>query len=394
MGDPSKPHWYRDPKIRALIIQAVVLTIVVGGLLLIFSNVVNNLEKRGIQTGFSFLFEVAPFKVGFSPFLDFELGKSTYWDVFFIGILNTILVGALGIIAATMLGFIIGVARLSDNWLVAKFAAVYIETFRNIPLLLQIMFWHFVVFLKILPMTRQSWPLNDMIFLHNRGLQFPWPSVNDFSSLTILLLAMGAAFVAVFFLLRRAKRRRDTTGQETPILILSVAIIVGVPALVLLFTGSPLSWEFPIFKTFNFKGGAELPLPLFSLWFALTVYTAAFIAENVRGGIAAVSRGQIEAARAVGLRTNHILRFVIIPQAMRVIIPPTISQYLNLFKNSSLAIAISYEELFNIFAGISLNQTGQAVIIIAMTIAVYETISLLISAFMNWYNKKIQIVER
>lgn len=394
MGDPNKTHWYRDPKIRALIIQAVVLTIVVGGLLLMLSNAVSNLEKRGIQTGFSFLTEVAPFKVGFSPFLDFELGKSTYWGVFFIGILNTILVGVLGIIAATVLGFIIGVVRLSDNWLVAKFATVYIEVFRNIPLLLQIMFWYFVVFLKVLPMTRQSWSLNDAIFLHNRGLQFPWPTIEDPAGLAVLLLAMGTACVSVFFLSRRAKRRRETTGQETPILILSVAIIAGVAALVLLFTGLPLAWEFPVFKTFNFKGGAELPLPLFSLWFALTVYTAAFIAENVRGGIAAVPPGQIEAARAVGLRTTHTLRFVTIPQAMRVIIPPTISQYLNLFKNSSLAIAISYEELFNIFAGISLNQTGQAVIIIAMTIAVYEAISLLTSALMNWYNKRIQLTER
>jgi general L-amino acid transport system permease protein len=390
---PATP-WHRDPGVRALIFQALLLLIVVWSLGTIFSNTVTNLENRGIHTGFDFLHEIAPFAIGFSPFIEFKLGESTYWDVFLIGIQNTIIVSFLGIVAATLLGFIIGIMRLSPNWLVSKIASVYIETFRNIPLLLQIMFWNFAIFLPNLPGPRQSLSLGDTVFLNSRGLYMPQPVIQSQVGIWIVIIVSIAAFIGCMLLYRWAKRRKDQTGQSFPVLWVSLAIMTLVPALAYFMTGSPVGAELPELKRFNFEGGMQMPLALFSLWFALSTYTAAFIGETVRGGIMAVDHGQTEAANALGLHRSKVLRLVVIPQALRVIVPPAISQFLNLTKNSSLAVAVAYEELVSIWSGIALNQTGQALVIIAMTIVVYEMLSLMTSAILNFYNYRIQLVEK
>lgn len=391
---PTAVPWHRNPKIRGFIAQVVLLALVAWALWTIFDNTVHNLQVRGIQTGFGFLNEVAPFGVRFSPFIEFKLGESTYWDVFLIGIQNTIIVSVLGIVATTMLGFLIGVMRLSPNWFISKFASIYIETFRNIPVLLQIMFWNFAIFLPLLPQPRESLSFNDAIFLNARGLYFPQMSVEDNTALAAFLAVLLLGVVGTVLLKRWATRRQDETGRRFPAILTGIAASVLLVGLAATLFGSPFAFEAPALGRFNLRGGIEIPLPLFSLWFALTTYTAAFIAENVRGGIVAVEKGQTEAAQAVGLTHGQMLRLVIIPQAMRVIVPPSISQFLNLTKNSSLAVAVAYEEIVNLWAGVSLNQTGQALIIIAMTIAVYETLSLITSAILNYYNKRVQLVER
>ena len=390
---PATP-WHRDPGIRALIFQALLLLIVIWSLGTIFSNTVTNLENRGIHTGFDFLHEVAPFAVGFSPFIEFKLGESTYWDVFLIGIQNTMIVSLLGIVAATLLGFFIGIMRLSPNWLVSKMASAYIETFRNIPLLLQIMFWNFAIFLPNLPGPRQSLSLGDTVFLNNRGLYLPRPVLENELGAWIIIIVTIAAAAGCVALYYWARRRKDQTGQSFPILSVSLTIMLLASALAYFMSGSPVGAELPELKRFNFEGGMQMPLPLFSLWFALSTYTAAFIGETVRGGIQAVDHGQTEAAASLGLHRGQVLRLVVIPQALRVIIPPAISQFLNLTKNSSLAVAVAYEELVSIWSGIALNQTGQALVIIAMTIIVYEILSLATSAILNFYNYRIQLVER
>ena len=391
---PNSIPWHRDPKTRAVAIQAILLFSVAWALIVIFNNTVNNLENQGIHTGFGFLNEVAPFAVGFSPFIEFKLGESTYWDVFLIGIQNTILVSVLGIIAATILGFIIGVMRLSHNWLIAKIASLYIEIFRNIPLLLQIMFWNFAIFLPNLPTTRESINLWDAVYLNNRGVNMPGVTIQDMAGAWVIAGALLLAIIGSVVLFRWARRRHDLTGQRFPAISTSLLLLFGLPLLAYLATGDALILDMPELQRFNFSGGLQMPLPLFSLWFALSTYTAAFIGETVRGGIQAVDHGQTEAASALGLHRTEVLRLVVIPQAMRVIVPPAISQYLNLTKNSSLAVAVAYEELVAIWSGIALNQTGQALVIIAMTIVVYETLSLLTSYILNVYNKRIQLVDR
>jgi general L-amino acid transport system permease protein len=390
----TKIPWHRDPKVRSILFQALLLAATIWVVGTILGNTVENLEQRGIRTGLGFMDETAPFNVGFSPFMEYKLGESTYTDVFIIGVLNTMLVSVLGIFAATVLGFFIGVLRLSPNWLMARIASAYIETFRNVPLLLQIMFWNFAILLPLLPNPRQSWALGETAFLNSRGLYLPAPLVENPTGAWIIVAAVVATLVGIFILRSWAHKRQDRTGQPFPVLWVSLAAIVVVPILAYFVAGRPLTLDFPLLQTFNFEGGMQVPTPLFALWFALSTYTASFIAEAVRGGILAVSHGQTEASYALGLNRKRTLDLVIIPQAMRVIIPPTISQYLNLTKNSSLAVAIAYEELVNLWAGIALNQTGQALIIIAMTIAVYETLSLGTSAFLNWYNAKKQLVER
>ncbi len=385
--------WHRDPKIRAMVIQAILLFIVIWAFIAIFNNAVTNLKNQGIHTGFDFLTEVAPFAVGFSPFIEFILGESIYWDVFLIGIQNTALVSILGIITATLLGFVIGVMRLSHNWLIAKIASLYIETYRNIPLLLQIMFWNFAIFLPNLPGPRQSINLGDTLFINNRGVNLPSLVMDDVGGSWAVGGALFLAIIGCVILYRWTRRRQDLTGRRFPIFWSSLLLLITLPMLVFWITGGPLSLEFPQLARFNFDGGWQMPLPLFSLWFALSTYTAAFIGETVRGGIQAIERGQTEAASALGLHRGKVLRLVVIPQAMRVIVPPATSQYLNLTKNSSLAVAVAYEELVNIWSGIALNQTGQALVIIAMTIVVYESLSLFTSIFLNWYNKRIQLVE-
>ncbi|MEM7618910.1 MAG: ABC transporter permease subunit [Pseudomonadota bacterium] len=385
---------HRDPRIRAIFFQITIPILVVYGLYLLLQNAFNNLEERGIRTSFDFLDTIAPFAVGFSPFLEFKLGESTYWQVFFIGIQNTILVAILGIIAATLLGFIIGVMRLSPNLLISRFATVYIEILRNIPLLLQIFFWNFAVFLVILPPVRESYSLFETVFLNQRGLYLPKATINNETGFLILCAIVIAGIVGAIFLRRWAYKRHDETGQLFPARLVGVLGVFVLAILGFFALGGPITFELPQLGRFNFSGGFELPLPMFSLWFALTTYTSAFIAENVRAGIQSVPKGQTEAAQAVGLSRAKMLQKVIIPQAMRVIIPPTISQYLNLTKNSSLAVAVAYEEIVAIFMGIALNQTGQAVTIIIMTMAVYITLSLLTSLILNLYNNSVQLVER
>jgi len=372
----------------------VLAAVVVGyGFYSLFQTTVDNLVARGIQTGTSFFDEVAPFQIGFTPFFDYTLGESKYIDVFFVGIQNTILVAVLGIIAATLLGFFIGVIRLSPNWLVSRGALVYIEVFRNVPLLLQIMFWNFAIFLPTLPAPKNSIAMGAF-YLNARGFHTPLPVIENTTGVAIWIALLTVLGIGLLMFARRAKVRFEETGQRLPVLWISLAVLIIGGYIFYLVSGSPLSFDEPVLGRFNFKGGGQLPLPLFSLWFALTLYTSAFIAENVRAGIQSVSHGQTEAAYALGLSRKNTVNLVTIPQALRVIIPPTISQYLNLTKNSSLAVAVGYEELVAVWAGITLNQTGQALVIIGMTVAVYECLSLLTSFVLNWYNKRIQLTER
>jgi general L-amino acid transport system permease protein len=347
------------------------------------------MESRGITTGFGFLSNEAGFGI-LKSLIEYD-ETHTYGRTFVVGLLNTLLVAGLGIFFATFIGFFMGIARLSHNWLVARLATVYIETFRNIPLLLQIMFWYFAV-LRPLPRPRESLNLGDAVFLNNRGLFVPEPVAED--GFGLVWLAFVIAVAAVVFIARWAHRRQDRTGQQFPIWSVGIGLIVGLPLLVFWLSGSPMHLEYPALKGFNFRGGMEVIPELAALVLALSIYTGAFIAEAVRSGINSVTHGQTEAAYALGLRPRVTLKLVIIPQAMRVIIPQLTSQYLNLTKNSSLATAIGYPDLVNVFAGTTLNQTGQAVEVIAMTMGVYLTISLLISMFMNWYNKRKMLVER
>ena len=384
---------HRNPKFRALLVQVFVLSIVVFGIFSIYETTVFNLQERGIKTSSNFFDEVAPFKVGFSPFLNFELGKTTYIEVFYIGILNTLLVALLGIFAATILGFIIGIFRLSPNWIASKMSLIYIEIFRNVPLLLQIMFWNFAVFLAFLPPPKKSIEIG-LFYLNSRGLHSPLPFIEDNYNFTIWIFVLTIAAFSGFIFSKWAKKKFDLTGIALPVKTINILSFLAIAVCSYIFLRGPLGFDIPVLGKFNFKGGGQIPLPLFSLWFALTIYTSAFIAENVRAGISSVSKGQLEASRSLGLKRSQMINMIIIPQAMRVIIPPTISQFLNLTKNSSLAVAVGYEEIVAVWAGISLNQTGQALIIIAMTIIVYECMSLFTSFILNIYNRRIQITER
>lgn len=394
MNHSDHVPFHRNPKVIAVFSQFLIAALLAGFLFWIYSNTVENLNKAGIKTGFGFLDQVAPFKVGFSAFMEFKLGESTYWDVFWIGVQNTIFVSVLGIIAATILGFTVGIMRLSPNWIISRFAIVYIETLRNTPLLLQILFWNFAIFLPFFPIPKESISLGDTIFINKRGLYLPKVISDNPTGTMIVCGFIVAAIIGIFYLRNWAKNRQNETGQTFPVFAAGLAGLIVMTFLGIAVSGFPLSLEFPELGRFNLKGGVEYPLPLFSLWFALSTYTAAFIAENVRAGIQAVPKGQTEASAALGLKRKHILNLVVIPQAMRIIIPPTISQYLNLTKNSSLAVAVAFEELFAIWAGISLNQTGQALVIIGMTFLVYQILSMITSAAANYYNKRSQFVGR
>jgi len=386
---PSKPPIWNDPQYRAMFFQ-IVLVLALGYFIVsIVNNTLSNMEARGISTGFAFLSEPSGFGI-LQSLIEFD-ETHTYGRTFFVGLLNTVLISVLGIFFATVLGFVMGVARLSHNWLIAKMATVYIETFRNIPLLLQIFFWYFAV-LAALPGVRQSVSLGAGVEFNNRGLYVPAPVPEDGFSIVFWMFVIG--IVVSYFIRRWAHIRQDQTGQQFPVFWTSLGLIVGLPLVVFLIMGAPLSWDYPALKGFNFQGGISIIPELLALLLALTIYTGTFIAETVRAGINAVSHGQTEASMALGFTRGQTLRLIVIPQAMRVIIPPLTSQYLNLAKNSSLATAIGYPDLVNVFMGTTLNQTGQAVEITMMTMAVYLTISLTISTFMNWYNKKMALVER
>jgi general L-amino acid transport system permease protein len=386
---PPRAAFWNDPRVRSIAYQAITLVLVVLFFAFLTRNTIQNLQDQGIASGFGFLGQTAGFDIGFS-LIDYR-AVSSYGRAFFVGLLNTLLVAALGIVLATILGFVIGIARLSTNWLLARLTTAYIEVVRNVPLLLQLLFWYFAV-LQALPHPRQSIALGDIVFLNNRGLSVPNPSWGE--GLVPVLAALLAAVVAVTILARWAKRRREATGQPFHTILVSIGLLIGLPLFTFLALGAPVTFDYPEMGRFQLQGGLRLVPEFVALLAGLTIYTAAFIAEIVRAGILAISKGQVEAAHALGLKPGQTLRLVVIPQALRVIIPPLTSQYLNLTKNSSLAVAIGYPDLVAVFAGTVLNQTGQAVETIAITMAVYLTISLSISLFMNWYNKRMALVER
>ncbi|NJM11420.1 MAG: amino acid ABC transporter permease [Synechococcaceae cyanobacterium SM1_2_3] len=369
--------------------QAIALIAIVIFGWTIFQNTQTNLRQLGIASGFGFLSSPSGFDI-VQSLIPYS-ATSSYGAVFWVALLNTLLVSILGIVLATLLGFFIGIARLSKNWLISRLALVYIEIFRNIPLLLQIFFWYFAV-LRAMPGPRQSLNLGDAIFLNIRGLYLPAPQFQP--GFGVVLAALALAIGLVVFLARWAHRRQMATGQQFPIFSASLALLAGLPLLTFWLAGSPLVWQLPQLEGFNFQGGWVVIPEMASLVLALSIYTAAFIAEIVRAGIQAVSHGQTEASFSLGINSSKTLRLIILPQALRVIIPPLTNQYLNLTKNSSLAAAIGYPDLVSSFAGTVLNQTGQAIECIAITMAVYLTISLLISLLMNTYNRRAALVER
>ena len=387
-GPSAGGAFWNDRRIRGIVAQAVVMGLLALLIYFLVSNTVYNLEQRNIATGFWFLSQPAGFEIQMTliPYS----AESTHARVFLVGLLNTLLVSFLGCLIATILGFILGILRLSGNWLLERIIYWFVEFTRNVPLLLQIIFWYTVML--GLPHIRDSMQLGDSIYLNNRGLFGPAPILGDGFSAVIIAFAV-AAFGA-WALARWARRRQESTGQPFPKFWAGLALVILVPLAVFYAAGAPLEWEHAERTRFSLQGGAQLTPEFVALLLALSLYTAAFISEIVRGGILSVNKGQREAASALGLRPNWTMRFVIVPQALRVIVPPLASQYMNLTKNSSLGFAIGYGELMAVFGGISLNQTGQAIECMAITMATYLVISLCISGFMNWYNARVRLVER
>jgi general L-amino acid transport system permease protein len=394
----AKVAFWNNPEIRSMISQVLLVAFVIWLGWTMYANLQASLERQNIASGFGFLSTTAGFSIiqSLVPFAE----NSSYGQVFLVGLTNTLLVSFIGVFLATILGFILGVARLSHNWVISKLATVYVETLRNIPLLLQIFFWYFAV-LRSLPGKRDKWSfLFDTFHINIAGLRGPAPIFEAGSS--VVVYALLAAIILVFFIARWARKRQEATGEQFPVFWTGVGLIIGLPLIAFFLSGMPIHLEHPVFsdtgpmlrRGFKMGSGFVLIPEFIALLFALTMYTATFIAEIVRAGILSVSHGQTEAAYALGLRPGATLRLVVIPQALRVIIPPLTSQYLNLTKNSSLAVAIAYPDLVSVFAGTVLNQTGQAVEIIIMTMGVYLTISLVTSMFMNWYNASKALVER
>lgn len=382
-----KSAWWNDANVRAVLYQIVTVLVILGIAWYLISNTLGNLASRNIATGFGFLEREAGMPIG--EHLISYTPASSYGRAYLVGMLNTIFVSAIGIVLATILGTIVGIARLSSNWLIAKLASVYVEVIRNIPLLLQLFVWYGV--LLALPPARQSLSPLPGVFLSQRGLYFPVLYEHPVHAVMLILLVLGVALTVVVN--RWGKRRQALTGKPLPMLGPALGLMLGLPLIAWLIAGAPFDPNVPAMKGFNFQGGASVTPEFVALLLGLVTYTAAFIAETVRAGILAVPRGQWEAARAVGLSETRILRLIVLPQALRVIVPPTTSQYLNLTKNSSLAVGIAYPELVSV-GYTMINQTGQAVEGIAMIMAVYLTLSLLIAAFMNWYNKRIALKER
>jgi general L-amino acid transport system permease protein len=386
---PPRVAVYNRPKVRAFLYQLALLALALWLGYEFILNAKANLAAQRITSGFGFLDQTAGFSVNQSliPYNE----SDTYGRVFLVGLLNTLLVAGLGIVLATILGFVIGIARLSPNWLVARLAGGYVELIRNLPLLFQILFWYLAV-LRALPGPRQSISLFGEVFLNNRGIIVPAPTAGEGAGVVAVAGAVG--IIATLALRSWARRRQARTGEQFPVFWIGCAVIIGLPLAALAATGFPIGFQKPELRGFNFVGGLRLIPEFVALLIALTTYTAAFIAEVVRAGVLAVPRGQTEAASALGLRRGLTLRLIVVPQALRVIVPPLTNQYLNLTKNSSLAVAVGYPDLFAVFAGTALNQTGQAIEIIAITMAVYLVMSLLTSALMNWYNARLRIVER
>ncbi len=381
------PFWL-DPKKRAILYQLFVLCMV--GLLAYYlvSNTLENLERQSIATGFGFLQKESSFEVGES-FIPYSAANS-YGRALVVGALNTLFVAFIGNILTVILGTFIGIARLSTNWLVSKLAAVYIEVMQDIPVLLQLFFWY-AIFYETLPSPRQALSPINGLFLCNRGVAFTIPAAHPAHA--YMVLAFLAAGIVVYLLRRWAKKRQDRTGKIFPLFRISICLLIGLPLFAWWMAGAPTKMDVPKLVGFNFQGGLTLSPELLALLLGLVLYTAAFVAEVVRAGIQSVSKGQTEAAMSMGLRPSLVLNLVILPQALRVIIPPLTSQLLNLTKNSSLAVAIGYPDFVSV-ANTTINQTGQAIEGVALIMAVYLIFSLSTSAFMNWYNKKVALVER
>lgn len=388
MGAAPRTAPWHDPVKRGWFFQGLALVLVAALLFWIVNNTIDNLTRLNIASGYGFLDQRAGF--GLSMSLVEYSPNSLYLRAFVVGILNTLLVSAMGIVAATVIGFVMGVARLSTNLLIRSLATVYVETLRNVPILLQIFFWYFAV-LGALPQPRQAVSVAGSFFLSNRGLYVPAPVPGDLFWVTPAVLALSIA--GVVWLRGWARQRREATGQGFPAFRVGLAIVI-LPALIAwIVTGAPLEWSIPELRGFRFEGGAPVLPELVAVWFALSLYTGTFIAEAVRGGIQAVSRGQTDAARSIGLSRGQTLRLVVIPQAMRVIVPPVTNQYLSLTKNSSLGAAVGYPELMNV-SGTMLNQTGQAVEVLSLTMLTYGLICLCIASVMNLYNYSVRIKER
>lgn len=388
MGTPPRTALWNDPKVRGLFMQGLVLVLVAALVFWVVNNTIANLQRLNIASGYGFLDDRAGF--GLSMALLEYSPDSIYLRAFIVGILNTLLVSAMGIAAATLLGFIMGVARLSTNLLIRSIATLYVETLRNIPILLQIFFWYFAV-LGALPQPRQAVNFAGSVFLSNRGLFVPAPVPGDYFWVAPAIFVI--CLVAVVLLNRWARRRREETGRSLPMGRISLALLVVPAGFAWWITGAPLDWSYPELRGFRYEGGMTVLPELVAVWFALSLYTGTFIAEAVRGGILAVSKGQTDAARSIGLSRGQTLRLVIIPQAMRVIVPPVTNQYLSLTKNSSLGAAVGYPELMNV-SGTMLNQTGQAVEVLSLTMLTYGTICLCIATVMNIYNWRVRIRER
>jgi general L-amino acid transport system permease protein len=386
---PPKVSPLYDPRWRSAIFQILLCLVIVWLAYAAVTNAADNLAKQRIASGFGFWDSTAGFDI--SQTLIPYTTRSTYGRAFWVGLLNTLLVSILGIICATVIGFVIGVLQLSKNALLARMAAGYVEVIRNLPLLLQLLFWYNAV-LKALPSFRDSVSIVGGGLLNNRGLFLPKPVFGPYFEAVLIALVIGIVGVFVFRIW--ARRRQMATGKQAPVLWVSLGLILGLPLIAFAFMGFPLTFDFPEMGRFNISGGIEILPEFAALLFGLSIYTAAFIAEAVRAGIQAVSHGQTEAAYSLGFRPGPTLRLIVIPQAMRVIIPPLTNQYLNLTKNSSLAVAVGYPDLVQVFTGTVLNQTGQAVEVVAITMAVYLTISLVTSGLMNLYNRRIALVER
>lgn len=392
-----------DARVRALVFQASLILALIFGAWWLVDNTVSNLSEQGKTLGLNFLVQTAGFQISSTLgtwVMDYNVGQSTYLDVYFIGIINTFVVAALGIVAATVLGFGIGIMRLSNNLVLKGFATIYIEMLRNLPLLLQLFFWYFAV-LRSLPGRREQIELiPGFAGINITGLYLPAPLAGDGFIYVFCVFIM--AIVGAVMISKWATKRQYETGQTFPAFWAGLGLIVVVPLLVFFALGSPLEWGLPEFKNTGpalrrgFQSGTGMVIvpELIAVWLALSLYTAAFIAEIVRAGILAVAKGQTEASYSLGLRPGITLRLIVIPQALRVIIPPLTSQFLNLTKNSSLAVAIAYPELVSIFAGTALNQVGKEIEMIAMMMTVYLTFSVLTAAFMNWFNARVKLVER
>ncbi|MGE0749304.1 MAG: amino acid ABC transporter permease [Variibacter sp.] len=387
---PPKVSPFRNPKVRAVAYQIFLCAIIAFLVYEAAKNAIDNLARAKIASGFGFWEHTAGFDIS-QTLIEYSSQASSYGTAFWVGLLNTLLVAGVGIVLATILGFLVGIARLSRNLLVARVANGYVELIRNLPLLLQLLFWYNAV-LKALPDLRDSYAIGGSFFLNNRGLFFPSPIFHSGGKLmagALIVALIGSIAFRIW-----AKKRQERTGQQAPILWVTLALFIGLPLLILLSGEVSVAFSYPEKGRFNIRGGIEVLPEFVALLFGLVTYTAAFIAEVVRAGILAVSKGQTEAANALGLRSGTTLRLVVIPQAMRVIIPPLTSQYLNLTKNSSLAVAVGYPDLVQVFTGTVLNQTGQAVEVVAITMAVYLTISLTTSLAMNIFNSRMAIVER